>query len=134
MPELLTDADGLAVGGYDVVSYFSDGGPLEGDATHEVEHAGARYRFASPDNRAAFEADPERYLPSFGGYCPFAVVAMEKCVPPDHKTFRIQDGRLLLFFNDMWEGQMFDTSQKWDEDPQGMLAKANVGWGEVSRR
>lgn len=134
MPRISTDDNNLAAGGYDVVGYFSANRAIEGSSAFETSHEGATYRFSSAENLAAFCADPGKYAPAFGGFCPFGAVMMGQCVPTDPKTFRVQDGRLLLFFNDMWEGQMFDTSQKWDEDPKGMLTKADAVWAEVSAK
>ena len=120
--------NGLAVGGYDVVAYFKINTAVEGSSDHQITHGDAIYRFSSAANREAFQSEPEKYVPAFGGYCPFGVVAMKQLAPTDPQTFRIQDDKLLLFFNDMWEGEMFDTSKKWDEDPNGFMEKARAGW------
>ena len=134
MPKLNIDANGVAASGYDVVAYFTESSAVAGTGDHTVAHGGATYQFSSAANREEFERNTEKYLPAFGGYCPFGLVAMSQCAPTDPKTFRVQDGRLLLFFNDLWEGKPFDTSQKWDEDAAGMLQKADTAWPEVSAK
>ncbi|MEZ4220603.1 MAG: YHS domain-containing (seleno)protein [Polyangiaceae bacterium] len=131
MSKLNLDDRGVIAGGYDVVAYFKSTAAVEGRSEFEATHAGAKYRFANADNKRAFEAAPEKYAPAFGGFCPFGIVAMGQCAPTNPKTFRIQDGRLLLFFNDLWEGKPFDTSAKWDEDPKQMLVKADAAWPTV---
>ena len=64
--------DGIAINGYDPVGYFTDGAPVKGSADHALMHNGATWHFASADNMAAFQADPEKYGAKFGGYCAFA--------------------------------------------------------------
>ena len=59
----------VALQGMDVVSYFKDGGPVKGQSAHRADFDGARYLFSSAQNRAAFVADPDRYLPQFSGLC-----------------------------------------------------------------
>src|SRR5690349_20627670 len=64
---------GLALSGFDPVAYFTDGKPLMGRDDLETRYAGAIWRFRNEGNRAAFLANPEVYLPAFGGYDPIAV-------------------------------------------------------------
>ncbi len=60
---------GLALRGYDAVSYHSTGRPAVGDSAHAYEWNNATWRFATAENLTRFRADPERYAPQFGGYC-----------------------------------------------------------------
>jgi len=126
-PDVNKDPTGLAIGGFDPVAYF-DGAARHGSARHEAVYRGATYRFASVRNQDRFERDPAAYLPEFGGYCAFGVAAKQAKVPANPETFRIQDGRLLLFFNGPFKGQTVDTSKMWDEDPVGMLHDADAHW------
>ena len=61
--------DGIAVGGYDLVSYHQEAGPRLGLAGHSLQHNDLRYQFVDAANRAQFEAAPERYLPHYRGWC-----------------------------------------------------------------
>lgn len=61
---------GLAIGGFDPVSYFTDARPMAGQPGFEVSEAGAVWRFRNEGNRAFFLAHPEIYGPQFGGYDP----------------------------------------------------------------
>ena len=65
---IYTKKENLAVGGYDVVSYFA-GTPTEGVTAFPATYKGARFLFASEANRAKFLANPAAYAPQFGGYC-----------------------------------------------------------------
>lgn len=66
-------ADGIAMDGFDVVSYFTDAAPAKGDASYVVEHDGAQWLFASQEHADAFSADPARYAPRNNGWCSYAV-------------------------------------------------------------
>ena len=64
---------GLAIYGIDPVAYFTDRKPRAGREDFELRHAGAIWRFENEGNRAAFAADPDVYMPRFGGYDPVGV-------------------------------------------------------------
>jgi YHS domain-containing protein len=66
-------AEGIAMDGFDVVSYFTGGAPAKGDVSHAVEYQGAQWLFASQQNADAFGADPARYAPRNNGWCSYAV-------------------------------------------------------------
>lgn len=91
--------NGVALSGYDVVSYWDEtieARPQLGSEAITAEHAGFTYRFASTEHRDQFMAAPERYLPSYQGWCS-TNLAMGRLACPDVTNFEIQDGRLLLF-------------------------------------
>ena len=65
---------GLAIYGFDPVAYFTERqADASGRATSSYRHAGAVWRFRNEGNRGAFAADPEVYMPRFGGYDPVGV-------------------------------------------------------------
>jgi len=132
--DLLVDKRGIAAQGYDVVSYVDDGKAVRGRRNLAAHHGGATYLFASKAHRRAFLSNPSRYLPEFGGYCAFAVAKKQAKVQPNPETFRIQNGRLLLFFNGPFEGKIVDTSAMWDESPDSMLIEADSNWPSVSAK
>jgi hypothetical protein len=99
--EFLTGAEGLAIDGFDAVSYFMPGGPVRGRAEYETSWHGARWRFASDANRQSFIAEPQRYAPQHGGRCAFAVALSDNDVVPPAPAGRpdlwtITDGKLYL--------------------------------------
>ena len=123
---------GVALDGYDPVSYFR-GAPAKGAAARLLTHLGVVYHFSSDENREAFAADPARYEPAYGGWCAWAMIDGEK-VEPDPKTFKIVDGRLLLFYN----GLLGDTLAKWNaraakESDARLLALADAQWASVAK-
>src|SRR3977135_3236354 len=64
---------GLAVKGYDPVSYFTTGKPTPGLAEFSTTYKWATYRFSSAENRDRFIATPEKFVPQYGGYCALAI-------------------------------------------------------------
>ncbi|MBK5945398.1 hypothetical protein CCR83_02790 [Rhodobacter veldkampii DSM 11550] len=84
-----------AVAGYDPVAYFTQGVPQPGLRAYALKWRGAIWLFATPESRAAFEADPAAYLPQFGGHCVVSVSDGHPA-PGDPRLFVIRDGRLYL--------------------------------------
>ena len=111
---------GIAIQGHDPVAYFTDAKPVPGDANITASHDGAIYQFASEDHKAAFEADPARYAPQYGGYCAYAAAQGAKAsVEPEQ--FTVFDGKLYLNFN-------ADVRQRWNQDRAGYIEKADAYW------
>lgn len=90
--------EGLMLEGYDPVAYFSQGSPVKGVATFQLEHAGVRWRFASGANQATFVANPTYYMPQFGGYCSDGInYAIPGGGGAGPNTWRIYRGKLHVF-------------------------------------
>jgi len=113
----------LAVSGYDPVAYFNEGKPVEGRSEHELEWNGATWRFASAENLAAFEADPEAYAPQYGGYCAWAV-SQGYTASTDPTAWRIVDGKLYLNYSR-------GVQRRWETDVPGNITKADANWPKV---
>lgn len=60
---------GVALDGYDAVSYFIDPAPVQGSADYVHYWGGVPWYFASAANRDVFARNPEIYAPQHGGYC-----------------------------------------------------------------
>ncbi|PSB13538.1 hypothetical protein C7B76_19485 [filamentous cyanobacterium CCP2] len=116
---------GVAIQGYDPVSYFS-GQPTPGSPDITASHDGATYYFATPDNKAKFEAAPEQYIPQYGGFCAVAV-SEGKLVPVDPETYKITDDKLYLFYN----GEFGNTKPQWEADEATLKASANKEWASL---
>jgi YHS domain-containing protein len=113
-----------ALGGYDSVSYFTDGKPLEGQAKFAFDYQGATWLFASEQNLNAFKANPSQYAPQYGGYCAWAV-AQGDDAPGDPLFWKIIDGKLYLNYNakiqQQWEAKSADFIQAADQKWPGLL-------------
>ena len=96
--QLVADRNsGLAISGFDPVAYFINRAPLLGRESIEHAFAGAVWRFRNEGNRAVFIADPEVYMPRFGGYDPIGV-ARGVAVPGDPRLWLIEGERLYFFY------------------------------------
>ena len=113
----------VAINGYDAVGYFS-GKAQPGDPLHGVEHEGQLYYFVTEANKSAFQADPQKYVPLYGGYC--ATAASEgKLFGVDPTNFKItDDGKLALFYR----GAGGDTLPQWNENEAERRAAADRHW------
>lgn len=115
--------DGVAVGGFDLVSYHQSGGPAPGAEALAHKLDGLTYRFASEANLARFRQSPQAYLPVYQGWCA-ATLAMGRLVCPDYTNFKIEDGKLLLF-----EIAGFTNGRTiWDSDPAGFRQQADANF------
>ncbi len=86
---------GVAAGGYDVVSYFSAKRPELGSPLFTLKREGAEYRFVSTQHRDQFAANPDAYLPQYGGHCSWAL-SKGKTMASDPQAWLIHKGKLYL--------------------------------------
>jgi len=121
------DDQGLALQGYDPVSYHNQG-PEKGKKDITFQYDGATYLFSSRNNLETFKASPNTYLPAFGGWCAWAMLDGEK-VEVDPKTYKIINGRSYLFYNSFF----VNTLSKWnsramDETEEFLVKKSQTEW------
>lgn len=114
---------GLAVHGYDVVAFFTGGKAAIGSDAYAVAHAGGTYRFTSQAHLDAFNADPAKYQPAYGGFCAYGT-ALGKKFDGDPRYWKIVGGRLYLNLNG-------NIQAEWSKDIPGNLAKADTNWGRI---
>lgn len=114
---------GVAVGGYDPVAYFKDGGPKDGSDQFTTEWQGAKWRFSSQENLDAFTANPQSFAPQYGGYCAYAV-SKGATAKGEPEAWSIVDGKLYLNYSDEVRGV-------WRQDAPGNIVKANANWPKV---
>lgn len=126
--DVFVDNDNIANNGYDLVSYFTNNSAQRGNKDFSSDHKGATYYFSNAANLKMFKNAPEKYLPQFGGFCSFGMGKMNQKVPVDPKTFRIDDGKLYLFYNDFWEGKPFNTIVPWLSDEAELEKSAHRNW------
>jgi hypothetical protein len=91
-------ASGLALGGFDPVSYFLPEGPQAGRAELQSVWGGVAWRFAREANRVAFEASPTAYAPRIGGYDAEAA-RLGRVVDASPGLYVVLQNRLYLFRN-----------------------------------
>ena len=114
---------GGAIRGYDPVAYHTEGKPVAGKRAHRVEWKGATWSFASAENKALFEGDPEKYAPRYGGYCAWAVSqGYTASIDPD--AWNIVEGKLYLNYS-------LGVRDQWSQDIPGNIAKGDVNWPKL---
>lgn len=86
----------LMLFGYDVVSYFTDHREQPGNPAIKTVYKEVTFRFASPEHKTMFDADPAKYIPQFGGFCANGLVYG---IPwgGDADQWEIFDGKLYIF-------------------------------------
>ena len=122
-PAVSIERDGFAIQGHDPVAYFTQGAPVSGRADLTATYRGATFRFATPQNRTAFLADPARYAPQYGGYCAWAA-AQGYTAPGRADHWRIVNGKLYLNYDR-------GVPRRWERDIPGFIAKADANWPRI---
>ena len=88
----------LALSGYCPASFLLTGKAVKGDPSFRSEYQGSVYYLADSEAKKQFDADPERFLPQFGGLCTVALGgSYGNRLPSDPTVFRVVDGKLYLF-------------------------------------
>jgi len=122
-PNCNLNGEGLAIEGYDPVTYFG-GKAVEGSKEYTYTIDGATYRFTNARNRDLFKASPARYQPQYGGWCAYAMGSSGEKVDIDPKTFKIVDGKLYLFYNKFFN----NTLKSWNKDEAHLKPTADANW------
>jgi YHS domain-containing protein len=113
----------LALHGYDAVAYFTSKKPMRGMAKFQTTHDGATYRFANQANLDAFEKDPNKYAPRYGGYCAYGA-SLGKKFDGDPTVWKVVEGKLYLNLNP-------DIQTNWEKDVPGNIRKADGQWPKI---
>ncbi len=113
----------VALNGFDAVGYFTQNRPVRGDAKFAFDYLGAKWHFASQENRDRFAAAPQNFAPQYGGYCAWAV-SQGYTASGDPMFWKIVQGKLYLNFD-------ADVQKKWETDIPGFIQKANANWPDV---
>ncbi|MFC3703761.1 YHS domain-containing (seleno)protein [Devosia honganensis] len=89
---------GLAMGGMDPVSYFTEAAPLPGRAEFEFAWMGAPWLFANAANLEVFRRHPEIYAPQYGGHGAMSM-ARGFVSDADPLIYAVFKRRLYLFYS-----------------------------------
>ena len=89
---------GLAIGGMDPVSYFTEPAPLPGRPEFEHSWMGAPWLFATAANRDIFARNPEIYAPQYGGHGAMSM-ARGFVSDADPMIFTLFKQRLYMFYS-----------------------------------
>ena len=117
---------GIILQGYDAVS-FRKGGALKGDTRFQSVYHGARYLFATAENKATFDASPAAFEPEYGGYCAYGV-----------SVGHLAPIELWTFDTTYQNRNIFQHNQKaingWKKDVPGNDALAKEEWAKFQQQ
>ena len=124
--------NGLALKGYDPVSYFIDNKAIKGSQEFRFSWSGLDWHFTSQRHLDLFIESPERYVPAYGGYCAFGASYAYKA-KPKMDAFYIHEGKLYLNFAKYVQKRWLETlkektasaDQQWEETQKTNPIKAN---------
>lgn len=117
------DVNDIAISGYDTVAYFTQNKAVTGSSEYTATHKNAIYKFSSAKHRDLFRANPEKYVPQFGGFCAFGV-SMEKKFDVDPEAFKIVENKLYLNLDK-------SVQKQWLKDVPGFITSADSNWFDI---
>lgn len=122
------DDSNIALQGYSSVSYLDLGLAQKGVKEFHSEYEKVVYYFTSAEQKTAFDKNPARYLPQYGGYCAFGVSVGAK-FRVDPNKFIVRDGRYFLFLYNL----EVDAQQLWlkENNHAQLVEKADEHWKKL---
>lgn len=116
---------GVAIDGYDPVTFFTEPAPQPGLPDHAYHWAGVPWYFASAANRDVFMRAPEVYAPQFGGHC---AMSLARGYLSDGRPvlYAIEEMKLYLFYSTA-------NREAFLASVEDATAKARAGWKRLSR-
>ena len=115
--------NGVAIEGYDVVSYHINNSAMKGSDEFVFEWNGVQWHFASEENLTLFSEDPARYAPQYGGYCAYAA-ANNAIAPIDPRAFGIVDDKLYLNYS-------AGVQRRWSRNKEENILVADSFWPQL---
>jgi hypothetical protein len=124
---LNADDTGLAIEGYCPVAYLESNEAQMGERRYRYE-SGATFHFTSKRARDTFSAQPEKYLPAYGGWCAYAMATENRKVKSNPQAFKVIGGRAYLFQKDPTK----DALALWEQGNEGeLIKKADEFWNSL---
>lgn len=116
---------GIALSGYDPVSYFLKSKPQKGIIVYNYE--GITYKFVSNENLMLFKNSPQKYVPAYGGWCAYAMGLNGEKVKVDPENFKIVDGKINLFYRTAFSNTLND----WSKNEAKLKRQADINWSNL---
>ena len=125
IPVVSDPLTGVAIDGYDAVSYFTETEPLPGNPEFEYYWGGVPWYFASAANRDVFKLNPDVYAPQHGGHCEMSL-ARGYLSDGKPRIYVIEAMQLYLFYSAAnREAFLLSTDEALD--------KAAAAWPNLAR-
>lgn len=123
VPGLTAAGAPLGLHGVDPVAFIEIGNRIEGTAEFTGVHEGVAYYFSSRANLEAFQRNPQKYAPQYGGFCTFGV-SVGKKFDGNPRYAAVEGGKLYVFLSE-------DILQAFQKDRAGTLTKAQANWSKI---
>ncbi len=120
---VVESSNGLAISGYDPVSFHLDSEPRLGSNEIEMVWKGAIWVFATPVNRDAFKENPSYYMPVYGGYDPTSL-AEGRITPGNPRYWMKNEDKVYLFFSQL-------RRDRFAANPNAFIRKSEEIWPEL---
>jgi hypothetical protein len=113
-------SNGYAIGGFDVVAYFTKKAAVRGKPEFSRVWHDATWLFESAENRDKFAANPDAFAPQYGGHCTMSMVNGKQS-RGDPQAWTVRDGKLYLNGNQT-------VNSRFNEDGDVYVSKADSWW------
>ncbi len=110
----------VALRGRDVVSFSAGSKPVKGKKKYAAEWDDTKWYFSNKKNRDAFKADPKKYIPEFGGWCPVALSYGELKVGKTNQFTRVE--------NKLYMNYDKTAQRQFSNNPDPYILKARASW------
>ena len=121
------DSQGVILKGYDVVAYFKQGKPIQGNPAIGSGYQGATYLFASAADKTDFDGNPTKYAPQYGAFCAYGVTNGVLFDPEGPGAFLVYKGKLYVCGN---QGAL----KVFKKDIDSNIEKADANWRQLAGR
>ena len=111
---------GIAMYGYDLVSYFTQQQAIIGLEAFEVEWDDSYWHFINSANADRFLDAPQAFLPQFNGYGAFAV-ASGRLVAGNPKIWALYENQLFFFHS-------VSARNQWASNPTSYVEGGRLEW------
>jgi YHS domain-containing protein len=122
---LNVDSNGVILKGYDPVAYFTRHQAVKGNPGIQARFGGAIYYFASLADKVAFDKNPSKYVPQYGGFCAYHL-SNGQLKDSDPTAFIIYKGKLYVCSG-------ADTAKEFHSNIDENIRKADDYWVPLSR-
>lgn len=116
---------GVALNGYDVVSYHESKHPSKGKPSFACVWSNVLWLFGNQDHLEKFTNEPLKYAPQYGGFCAFGVSNGYKASTKP-EAFSIVDGKLYFNFAKY-------VKRRWLEKQSSHIESANKYWNKIKK-
>ncbi len=118
-PEIYSPS-GIALSGYDVVSFYTESKAIRGNDAFSFKWKDAVWLFSTQQHLDSFKQSPAKYEPAYGGYCAYGTSRGYKA-PTQADTWMVLKNKLYFNYN-------LKVKEAWEKNRDVYIDSANVKW------